>query len=251
MAARRRDTPPGGGDLPGCTASCKAPSPLTPSPRPMSSRLRALLAYLRTLPRHTREELLGPVQLGLLGYLAWLFGSGVLLWHAWQSPASNVIAVLALCLASGIICLTLGIYLLVGFLLPPARWHRDDRDWRLWTGLVAGSACAFAIPHWHALNELEYFFHSFFLLNYVPLLARFRFHTALGILITEALLIGLLSGGIFGLGDVGRSGAGGVGADVDGDRDVGADLRRDRPGASGSDRREDHPRPRGAGGRPA
>ncbi|HET8729942.1 MAG TPA: histidine kinase [Moraxellaceae bacterium] len=165
----------------------------------MSSRLQALLAYLRTLPHQMRRELLGPVQLGLLGYLAWLFGSGVLLWHAWQSPTSNVVIVFALCLASGVICLALGLYLLVGFLLPPARWRRDDRDWRLWAGLMAGSACALAIPHWHALTELEYFFHSFFLLNYVPLLARFRFRTALAILVTEALLIGLLSGGIFGV----------------------------------------------------
>lgn len=171
--------------------------PSNPPSRP-ASRLLALLTYLRHLPRHTRQELLGPVQLGLLGYLAWLFGSAVLLLHAWLSPPSNVLVVLLLCLASGLICLMLGLYLLVGFLLPPARWRRDDRDWRLWAGLVAGSACAFAIPHWHALTELEYFFHSFFLLNYVPLLARFRFRTALAVLLVQAVLIGLSSGGIFG-----------------------------------------------------
>ncbi|MCC2637029.1 MAG: two-component system sensor histidine kinase [Moraxellaceae bacterium] len=165
----------------------------------MPSRLSLLLAYLRTLPRTTRQELLGPIQLGLLGYLAWLLGSAVLLWHAWQAPGSQPLIILLLCLTSGLICLGLGLYLLVGFLLPPARWHRDNRDWRLWFGLVAGSAFAFAMPLFHDLSQLEYFFHCFFLLNYVPLLARFRFPVALAVLGVEAVFVALLSGGLFGL----------------------------------------------------
>lgn len=169
-----------------------------PAP-PMTSRLPALLAYLRTLPRHTRQELLGPIQLGLLGYLAWLLGSAVLLWHAWQSPSSSLLAVAALCLASGLICLGLGIYLLLGFLLPPARWRRDNRDGWLWLGLVAGGAFAWSIPRVHAPSQLEYFFLSFLVLNYVPLLARFRFPVALAVIAVQSALTGWIAGSSFGL----------------------------------------------------
>lgn len=165
----------------------------------MPSRLLALLAYLRTLPRHTRQELLGPVQLGLLGYLAWLLGSAVLLWHAWQAPDSHLVAVALLCLGSGLTCLGLGIYLMFGFLLPPARWRRDNRDGWLWLGLIAGCSFAWAVPRFHAPSQLEYFFLSFLVLNYVPLLARFRFPVALAVIVVQSALTGVLAGGAFGM----------------------------------------------------
>lgn len=146
-----------------------------------------------------RRALFGPVQLGLLGYLAWLLGAAVLLLHAWQNPASHVGMVFLLSTASGLVCLSLGFYLLFNFLLPPARWRRDNRDWKLWLGLVIGNACAFGIGAFHELTFFERFFQSFFLLNYIPFLARFRVPVALRVLAVEALVMALLAGGVSGL----------------------------------------------------
>lgn len=165
----------------------------------MATHLHQLLHYLRSLPRATRRELLGPIQLGLLGYLAWLLGSMVLVIGAWQTPGSHPFLLLLLSLGTGIICLLLGLYLLLGFLLPPARWLRNNRDPWLWLGLVTGSACAFGITAVHELSLLERFFLSFFLLNYAPLLARFHLTLALTVLAVEALILALLYGGLLGL----------------------------------------------------
>lgn len=165
----------------------------------MPANPNALLHYLRSLPRATRRELLGPVQLGLLGYLAWLLGSIVLVLGAWQTPGSHPFLLLLLSLGAGTICLALGLYLLFGFLLPPARWRRNNRDPWLWLGLVTGSACAFGITAVHELSLLERFFLSFILLNYMPLLARFHLPLALAVLATEALVLALLYGGLIGV----------------------------------------------------
>ncbi|MDF3030649.1 MAG: two-component sensor histidine kinase [Moraxellaceae bacterium] len=159
----------------------------------------ALLRYFLSLPRSTRREMLGPIQLGLLGYLAWLLGSGVVLWHAWQNPASQPLMVLLLVLVSGLLCLALSLYLLFRFLLPPARWHRDNRDWWMWLGLIAGAACTFGIGVFHQLTPIERFFQSFFLLNYAPLLARFRLTVALLVLLVETAALVVLEGGISGV----------------------------------------------------
>lgn len=159
----------------------------------------ALLRHFASLPRNMRLELLGPIQLGLLGYLAWLLGSGVVLWHAWQNPASRPGVVFLLVLVSGLICLALSLYLLFHCLLPPARWHRDNRDWRMWLGLTAGAGCALSIGAFHELTLLERFFQSFFLLNFAPLLARFRLPVALLVLLVETVAIGLLAGGASGI----------------------------------------------------
>ncbi|MDF2447289.1 MAG: two-component sensor histidine kinase [Moraxellaceae bacterium] len=165
----------------------------------MTPALHALLHYFRSLPRSTRAELIRPIQLGLLGYLAWLLGSIVLVFGAWQTPDSHPLLLLLLCLASGLICLALGLYLLFGFLVPPARWRRNNRDPWLWLGLVTGSASAFAIGVVHELSLLERFFQTFFLLNYMPLLARFRLPVALGVLLAETAVMALATGGLFGL----------------------------------------------------
>lgn len=161
--------------------------------------LAALWSELRTLLRARRGDVLGPVQLGLLGYLAWLLATAVMLWHAWHTPASQVGMVLLLSVGSGVISLALGLYLMFVFLLPPARWHRNNRDWKLWLGLVTGSACVLGIGAFHELTLLERFFQSFFLLSYIPFLARFRLPLALAVLALEALVLAVLAGGMSGL----------------------------------------------------
>lgn len=154
---------------------------------------------LRTLLRAQPREALGPVQLGLLGYLAWLLATAVMLWHAWHNPHSQVLPVFLCILVSGLISLALGLYLMFRFLLPPARWHRNNRDWTLWLGLVAGGACIIGIGAFHELTLLERFFQSFFLLSYTPFLARFRAPLALAVLLVEAVAVGFLAGGMSGL----------------------------------------------------
>lgn len=159
----------------------------------------SLGAQLRLLFRGRLREMLGPVQLGLLGYLAWLLATAVMLWHAWQDPRANVLLVFLCILGSGFISLGLGLYLMFRLLLPPARWHRNNRDWVLWAGLVAGGACVIGIGYFHALTLLERFFQSFFLLSYIPFLARFRLPVALAVLLAAAAALGLATGGASGL----------------------------------------------------
>jgi signal transduction histidine kinase len=158
-----------------------------------------LWSYLRTLARGKRREMLGPVQLGLLGYLAWTFAAVVLLWNAWQQAGSQVLMVFLCMLGSGLISLALGLYLLFRFLLPPARWHRNNRDGVLWLGLLAGGACIVGIGVFHELSLVEHFFQSFLLLTYTPFLARFRSPVALATLLAEAAVMGSLAGGMSGL----------------------------------------------------
>lgn len=154
---------------------------------------------LRSLARGKRRDVLGPVQLGLLGYLVWLLATAVMLWHAWHRPASDLPMVFLCVLGSGAISLALGLYLMFRFLLPPARWHRNNRDGALWLGLVSGGACVFGIGVFHELTLLERFFQSFFLLSYTPFLARFRLNVALATLLVQAALVGLATGGASGL----------------------------------------------------
>lgn len=161
--------------------------------------LVALWSELRTLLRARRGDVLGPVQLGLMGYLAWLLATAVLLWHAWQRPGSDVVMVFLCTLGSGLISLGLGLYLMFRFLLPPARWHRNNRDGWLWLGLLSGSACTLAIGLFHQPTLPERFFQSFLLLSYTPFLARFRPPLALATLAVEALVMGLVTGGAPGL----------------------------------------------------
>lgn len=158
-----------------------------------------LWPQLRLLLRGRRREALGPVQLGLLGYLAWLLATAVLLWHAWQDPRANVLMVFLCILGSGLISLGLGLYLMFSLLLPPARWHRNNRDGWLWLGLIAGGACAIGIGHYHSMSLLERFFQTFLLLSYIPFLARFRLPVALAVLMGEAVVVGLVTGGMSGL----------------------------------------------------
>ncbi|MES2918789.1 MAG: histidine kinase [Pseudomonadota bacterium] len=162
-------------------------------------RLSATWIHFRRLFRGQPRAVLGPVQLGLLGYLAWLLATAVMLWHAWHEPASQVGMVLLLSMGSGLVSLALGLYLMFAFLLPPARWHRNNRDWKLWLGLVTGSGCVFGIGAFHELSMLERFFQSFFLLSYIPFLARFRLPLALAVLGLEALVLAALAGGMSGL----------------------------------------------------
>lgn len=143
--------------------------------------------------------MLGPVQLGLLGYLAWLLATAVLMWHAWHRPGSEVVLVFLCILGSGLISLGLGLYLMLRLLLPPARWHRNNRDGWLWLGLVAGSACILAIGLFHQPTLPERFFQSFLLLSYTPFLARFRPPVAQAALAVEALTMGIVTGGAAGL----------------------------------------------------
>lgn len=107
--------------------------------------------------------------------------------------------VLLLSMGSGLVSLALGLYLMFAFLLPPARWHRNNRDWKLWLGLVTGSGCVIGIGAFHELSMLERFFQSFSLLSYIPFLARFRLSLALAVLGLEALVLAALAGGMSGL----------------------------------------------------
>lgn len=168
-------------------------------PTPHPKHLTLLWRQLRSLSRSKRREVLGPVQLGLLGYLAWLLAAIVLLWHAWLQPGSHVLMVLLCILGSGLISLGLALSFLFRFLLPPARWRRDNRDWVLWLGLFAGGACILGIGAFHELSLIERFFQSFLLLSYAPFLARFRMPVALAALLVEAVVVGRLAGGVSGL----------------------------------------------------
>lgn len=161
--------------------------------------LSAAWSRFRALFRGQLREALGPVQLGLLGYLAWLLATAVLLWHAWQRPGSDVAMVFLCILGSGLISLGLGLYLMFRLLLPPARWHRNNRDAWLWLGLASGGACTLAIGFFHEPTLPERFFQSFLLLSYTPFLARLRPPLALATLALEALAMGLVTGGIAGL----------------------------------------------------
>lgn len=160
--------------------------------------LGALQSLMHFLTRGNYRLPLDLIQLGLLGYLAWLLGEAVLLWYCWQDPAGRLGPVFLLSVANGLICLGLALYL-AGFLLPPAHWTRDDRDWRLWLGLVVGNACAFGTGLFHTPSPFERLFQCFFLLNYVPLLARFRPRVALRVLLVQAGVMALLTGGLAGL----------------------------------------------------
>lgn len=166
---------------------------------PYREQSPSLWSRLRQLFRGRRREVLGPVQLGLLGYLAWLLATAVMLWHAWQQPGSNVLAVFLCILGSGLISLALGLSFLFRFLLPPARWHRSNRDPGLWLALVSGGACVLGIGVFHELTLVERFFQSIFLLTYTPFLARFRLPVALGVLAVGAVILGMLAGGVSGL----------------------------------------------------
>lgn len=165
----------------------------------MFDRLRTPQHYFSALPKRTRQELRRLVQLGLLGCLSWLLGGAVLLWHAWQNPDSQPAVVFLLAIINGLICLILGLYLMFRFLLPHARWQRDNRDWKVWLGLVAGAACTFGIGIVHEISLLERFFQSYFMLIYMPLLARFRLAVALAVLLAGSVLMGLVSGAMTGI----------------------------------------------------
>lgn len=165
----------------------------------MFDRLLTSWHYFSSLPKSTRQELRRLVQLGLLGYLSWLLGGAVLLWHAWQNPDSQPVVVFLLAIINGLICLILGLYLMFRFLLPYARWQRDNRDWKVWLGLVAGAACTFSIGIFHEISLLERFFQGYFMLIYMPFLARFRLAVALAVLLAGSVLMGVVSGAMTGI----------------------------------------------------